>query len=508
MSADLLTRPVRHLADLIRRRELSPVELMQMCLERIESVDGRFNSIVTVDTDGALAAARQAREAAGSDGTPPVLGVPLAVKDLALTAGIRTTFGTASLANFVPDIDDEHVARLRRAGFIVMAKTNVPELGTMPITEPRLLGPCRNPWDDRRTPGGSSGGAAAALAAGLVPAVQGSDGGGSLRIPAANCGLFGLKPARGRVSSAPLGPDMVSGLSSPGPLTRDVADAAAMLDVMRGYVLGDPHWAPDPARPYADEVTREPAPLRCGLVTAWPYGTFDAEAITAAEDAARLLESLGHHVEPLTLTLDESFKDAFQVVWAAGLAATPVPHDTLEPFNAGLATIGRRISAAGLLQATAMLQLQSRALITATAGYHAVVSPTMARGPLRVGELDHLAEDPAAMMETLAGYVGLTPLANVTGQPSMSLPLASDRDGLPLGVMVTGRPADEATLLRLAAQVQAAVDWPSRRPPAAVPFTTSATKTAATTTSATKTSATTPSATKEPAACSSTPPSS
>jgi len=503
MSADLLTRPIRHLADLIRRRRLSPVELMETCLERITAVDGRFNSIVTLDADGALAAARRAQEAAGSRGAPPFLGVPLAVKDLAMTAGIRTTFGTTSLANFVPDIDEEHVARLRRAGFIIVAKTNVPELGTLPITESRLLGPCRNPWDVQRTPGGSSGGAAAALAAGLVPAVQGSDGGGSLRIPAANCGLFGLKPTRGRVSSAPLGPDMVSGLSSPGPLTRDVTDAAAMLDVMRGYALGDPHWAPDPARPYADEVTREPGSLRCGLVTAWPYGTFDAEAITAAEDAARLLESLGHRVEPLTLALDSSFKDAFQIVWAAGLSATPVPHDTLEPFNAGLAAIGRKISAAGLLQATAMLQLQSRALITATAGYDAVVSPTLMRGPLRIGELDHLADDPAAMMEALAGYVGLTPLANVTGQPSMSLPLGSDSDGLPLGVMVTGRPADEATLLRLAAQAQAAVDWTSRRPPA----TTSATTTSATTTSATTTSATTTSATKEPAACSSTPPS-
>jgi amidase len=467
MSPDLLTRPVRHLADLIRRRQLSPDELVSACLERIASVDGRFNSIVTVDADGALAAARRAREAAGSQGAPPFLGVPLAVKDLALTAGIRTTFGTASLADFVPDVDDEHVARLRRAGFIIIAKTNVPELGTLPITESRLLGPCRNPWDDQRTPGGSSGGAAAALAAGLVPAVQGSDGGGSLRIPASNCGLFGLKPARGRVSSAPLGPEMVSGLSSPGPLTRDVADAAAMLDVMCGYALGDPHWAPDPPRPYAVEVTREPPPLRCGLVTAWPFGTFDAEAITAAEDAARLLESLGHRVEPLTLQLDSSFKDAFQVVWAAGLSATPVPHDTLEPFNAGLAAIGRKLSAAALLRATAMLQVQARAVITATAGYDAVVSPTLTRAPLRIGELDHLAGDPSAMMETLAGYVGLTPLANVTGQPSMSLPLGIDRGGLPLGVMVTGRPADEATLLRLAAQLQAAVGWNNRRPPVA-----------------------------------------
>ena len=499
MPDDLLTRPVRHLADLIRRRQLSPVELVEACLQRIAVADGGYNSIVTLNADGAMAAARHAQEVAGNHDAPPFLGVPLAVKDLALTAGIRTTFGTASLANFVPDIDDEHVARLRRAGFIIVGKTNVPEHGTLPITESRLLGPCRNPWDTQRTPGGSSGGAAAALAAGLVPAVQGSDGGGSLRIPAANCGLFGLKPARGRVSSAPLGPDMVSGLSSPGPLTRDVADAAAMLDVMRGYALGDPHWAPDPARPYAVEVAREPSSLRCGLVTTWPYGVFDDEAVSAAEDAARLLESLGHTVEPLTLALDGSFKEAFQVVWAAGLSATPVPHDTLEPFNAALAAVGRQTSAAGLLQATAMLQLQSRAVITATAGYDAVVSPTLMRAPLRIGELDHLAGDPAAMMEALAGYVGLTPLANVTGQPSMSLPLGSSRDGLPLGVMVTGRPADEATLLRLAAQVQAAVDWTGRRPPA----TTSATRTAGTTTPAT----TTP-ATKEPAACSSTPPSS
>ncbi len=463
MDSELLALPVVELAALIRRRAVSPVEVMTASLERIERVDPLLNSIVTLDADGALAAARAAEARTGTADAPPFDGVPLAVKDLHLTRGMRTTFGTVSLASFVPGTDDEHVARLRRAGFVVVGKTNVPELGTLPVSESVLLGPCRNPWDPSRTPGGSSGGAAAALAAQLVPAVQGSDGAGSIRIPASNCGVFGFKPSRGRVSSAPLG-DLLPGLSTAGPLSRHVVDAAALLDVMRGYALGDPSWAPPPARDYVRDAAQDPPRLRVGLVTTSPLGTFSPETVTAAEDAARLLERLGHAVEPFALPVGERFKDDFQTVWAAGLATAPVPPATLEPFNEQLAALGRRTSAPALLQATASLQQQARAIVTASDSFDVVVAPTLMREPLAVGELAPLAADAAGLLDVLAGYVGFTPVANVTGQPSMSLPLGRSATGLPLGVMVTGRPADEATLFALAGQVQRAADWTAHRP--------------------------------------------
>ena len=466
MSDDLTWLPAVQLAALVRRREVSPVELATATLGRIERLDRRLNSVVTVDADRALAGARQAERRALREDPPPLLGVPLLVKDLALTAGLRTTMGTRSLADWVPDVDDEHVARLRRAGMVVVGKTNVPELGTLPYTESVLHGPCRNPWQPDHTPGGSSGGAGAALAAGLAPAVTASDGAGSVRIPASNCGLFGLKPARGRISNGPLFGDTLAGLSTPGTLTRHVADAAALLDAMRGYALGDPHWAPGPARPYVEEVVHDPPPLRLALVVDSPYGPCAAEAREAVLSAGRLLEELGHRVEPFGAPLGAGLKDDFEVVWVAGLAALPVGRERLEPFNRGLADAGDRLSAARLLQAVTGLQFHARGVVAATAAFDGVLSPTLLRPPLRVGELRCDApEQWQALLDTLATYVGLAPLANVTGQPSMSLPLGWSSDGLPLGVMVTGRPADEATLLRLAAQVQRACDWTLRRPP-------------------------------------------
>ncbi len=452
------------LAERVRRRKLSPVELVEATLDRIERCDGPLNSVVTVDAEGALRAARQAADRAGTDGAPPLLGVPVAIKDLSLTRGLRTTFGTAALADFVPDIDDEAVARLRAAGMIVVGKTNVPELGTLPWTESALLGPCRNPWDLGHTPGGSSGGAAAALAARLVPAVHGSDGAGSLRIPAANCGLFGLKPSRGRVSNAPLG-DGAGGFSTSGPLAVHVADAAALLDAMRGPAPGDPHWAPEPARPYTVDAGTDPPALRVGLVTTSPLGSFSPETIAAAEDAGRLLEGLGHAVEPATLPVTEQFKTDFTTLWTANLAALPLPPATLEPFNRRLAERGLACSAVDLLRAATSLGLQARRIVAATAAFDVIVCPTLMRAPLKIGELAHLLDDAPAMLDALASYVGFAPVANVTGQPSMNLPLGRSADGLPLGVMVTGRPADEATLFSLAGQVQRAADWSADVPP-------------------------------------------
>ena len=453
------------LAGMVSARQISPVELCEYFLARIERIDPEVGAVVTLAADAALATAAAQAELAGAADAPPFLGVPMLIKDLHLTAGMRTTFGTSSLAGFVPSFDEENVARIRRAGFVILGKTNVPEFGTVAYTESALLGPCRNPWDPARTPGGSAGGAAAAVAARLVPVAHGSDGAGSIRIPASNCGVFGLKPTRGRVSNAPLFGDAVVSLSTVGPLARSVEDAAGLLDVMRGYAAGDPHWAPEPVRPFRYEARADPGQLRIGLVTQAPWATFDAASLHALDEAAAVLSGLGHVVEPAVLPLDGGLQQEFEVVYSAALAATPVDPATLEPFNAGLSGMGHQVAGPRLLQAIASLQMHSRLVVGACMAYDMVAWPTLTRAPLKIGEL---AEMPTGeQLRTLAAYVGLTPLANVTGQPSMSCPLAWSPEGLPAGICFTGRPADEATLFRLAGQLERATGWTDRRPPIA-----------------------------------------
>lgn len=461
---DLLYRSALELARMVRDREVSPVELAELALARVEAVNPAVNALVTVDADGALAAAKAAESrAAGGGELPPFLGVPIAIKDLHPTAGMRTTFGTAALESFVPPFDADHVRRLREAGFTFIGKSNAPEFGTVPYTESRLLGPARNPWDLERTPGGSSGGAAAAVAAGIIPLADASDGGGSTRIPAALCGLFGLKPTRGRVSNAPLFGDLLLGLVTPGPIARHVADAAAVLDVISGYVAGDPHWAAPPGRPFLEEARTEPGRLRIGVMTEPPIPgrTVGAEAVAATLELGRLLESLGHQVEPCALPIPEQIEELFTDLWSAGLASNPIPVEMLEPFNQRLARRGAAVSGPKLLQSFAALQMQCRGIVGASLAYDAVLYPTLTHEPFRVGELADV--DPDEAYDRAASFVGFTPIANITGQPAVSMPVGWSASGLPIGVSALGRPADEATLLRLAAQVEAATGWTSRR---------------------------------------------
>lgn len=462
MPDDLAFVPAVQLAQLVADRAVSPVEAVTLFCDRIDRLDGELNSVVTLDAERALATARQQERLAGTEGAPPFLGIPILIKDLTLTKGLRTTYGTATMASFIPDIDEEHVAKLRRAGFIILGKTNVPEWGTLPFTESALLGPCRSPWDPAHTPGGSSGGAAAAMAAGLIPVAHASDGAGSIRIPASNCGVLGLKPARGRVTKAPLYGEGLMSFGVVGPIARHTVDAAALLDVLRGYHPGDPHWAPDPPQPYAIQASIDPPRLRVGLVDTAPWATFEATTLTALQRAASLFEELGHLVEPCALPLSERLPLDFQAAWSAGLAANPAEHATFEPFNAQIARSGAQISAARLLQVKASLEQQSSAIVRASMAFDVVCCPTLTRPPLKVGELAGLHEQ--AMLDALAGYLALAPVPNITGQPAMSLPLHWTDDELPVGVMVIGRPADEATLLQLAGQVQRAQDWAARRP--------------------------------------------
>ncbi|HKI92350.1 MAG TPA: amidase, partial [Gaiellaceae bacterium] len=297
MSDELAFAGVLELAIRVRAREVSPVELVDLYLDRIERLDPQLNSYVTVDAEGARAAARAA---GANDSGAAFRGVPLPIKDLHETAGLRTTYSTKSFADYVPDFDQAAVRRLREAGFVFLGKTNTPELGTIAQTESELNGACRNPWDTDRTPGGSSGGAAAATAAGLCPAAQGSDGGGSIRIPASCCGLVGLKPSRGRVSPAPYGSGTL-GLGTVGSLTRSVRDTAALLDVMAGPEPGEFFFAAEPERPFLAEVDEDPGRLRIAFTTEPPIAVpHDDACVAAVRETADLLAELGHDVREAT----------------------------------------------------------------------------------------------------------------------------------------------------------------------------------------------------------------
>ncbi len=445
-------------ADLVRRGEVTSAELVELYLDRIECLDPELNAFVTVCAEQARAAA-----AAGlPDG--PFRGVPLPIKDLNETAGIRTTFSSRAFADYVPGFDAAVVRRLKEAGFVVIGKTNTPELGITAVTESELNGPCRNPWDTTRTPGGSSGGAAAAVAAGLAPAAHGSDGGGSIRIPASCCGLFGIKPARGRVSPAPYGG--LEGFSTSGPLTRTVADAAALLDVMAGYETGDPYWAPPPERPFVDEVGRDPGALRVALTTTPPL--IDApvapECVDAAAAAARLLTELGHSVEEATPPWgDERLFVLFMTVWQVGPALFGKPAESFEPLTCALIEAAAKTGSVEYVRATAQLRELARRIVAFWDEFDLLVTPTLAQPPVPIGSLRD--DDPWQELRNVGRFVPFTQVANITGLPAVSLPLSSSDEGLPIGVQLVGRPAGEAALIRVSAQLEEARPWRDRRPP-------------------------------------------
>ena len=444
-------------ADLVRRGEVTSAELVELYLGRIERLDPELNAFVTVCAEEA----RATGAAELPDG--PFRGVPLPIKDLNETAGIRTTFSSRAFADYVPDFDAAVVRRLKEAGFVVIGKTNTPELGLTAVTESELNGPCRNPWDTARTPGGSSGGAAAAVAAGLAPAAHGSDGGGSIRIPASCCGLFGIKPARGRISPAPYGG--LEGFSTSGPLTRTVADAAALLDVMAGYETGDPWWAPPPERPFAEEVGRDPGGLRIAMTTTPPIDAPVAtECVEATRDAASLLEQLGHSVEEATPPWrDFELFGGFMRVWQAMAALTDRPVELFEPETRALIEAASQLNAVEYVRATVGLRGASRRIVAFLDDYDLLLTPTLAQPPVAIGALED--DDPWVQFANAGQFTPFTQVANITGLPAVSLPLSWSPAGLPIGVQLVGRPADEATLFRVSAQVERARPWRDRRPP-------------------------------------------
>ncbi len=470
--SELMLRPAGDLAGLVRGGELSARELVEASLRRIDELQPMVNAFTHVAYESALAAA----DAIESGDPRPYAGVPIAIKDNRPVDGMPLSMGSGLFGEFVPRHDAFLVRRLRDAGFVIVGKTSMPEMGILPTTEPRRFGPTRNPWNIDRTPGGSSGGAAAAVAVGMVPVAHGNDGGGSIRIPASCCGLVGLKPARGRVSVGPDGGQ--SFLVADGVLTRSVADTAGVLDVLAGAELGDATWAPPPpAAGFAALAQGDPGRLRIGLANAPPYedAAIDPVCSQAAHDAAALLQSLGHAVEEITppwtgLDLLRDFTRAFGPLislstWLGGRIAgrEPTPDD-VEPLTWALWERSRAQDTISYLAAQGRLESVARSLVTFFEPYDAVLTPALGGRPVPIGEIDGLGADPMIKYRKSAAFTPFTAIVNVTGQPALSLPLYHGDDGLPTAVQLIGRPAREEVLLALATQLERALPWAGRLP--------------------------------------------
>ena len=455
------------LAELVARGEVSALEVLEAALAAIDASNPDLNAVIARRDD----AARAEVTAGLPDG--PLRGVPYLIKDLnGHVAGLPTTNGVRLFADAVATRDSEFVARLRRAGAVIVGKTNTPGFGTSTSTEPSLFGPCRNPWDVGRVSGGSSGGAAAAVAGGMVPAAHATDGGGSIRIPASCCGLFGLKPTRGRVTHAPFAGEAWAGMSMGHAVTRTVRDSAAILDVVAGPFPGDPYAAPTPARPFADEVGADPGRLRIAMLDGPPMIelALDPECAHALESAARLLDTLGHHVEPATwpelptlpafvLGVISSTNIANSVDQRLADLGRELRDDDLDVWVRDTVERGRATTGVQYVQAVATMHAIGRAIGAFMADYDVLLTPTMAIVPPPLGVLDPNQPFFDAL-PTLSGMSGMTSIANLTGQPAMSVPLHRTPEGLPVGVQCIGRFGDEATLFRLASQLEAAAPWP------------------------------------------------
>jgi amidase len=450
--------------DAVRRGEVSPLELVDYYADRADTV-GAF---ITTTHDQAREHARRLTTSGRPGAAGPLWGVPTGIKDLHPTAGVRTTFGSAAYDDFVPDASDNVVLSVEAAGMPSLGKTNTPEFGSPCYTEPDVAPPAVTPWDTSRTAGGSSGGAGAAVAAGLLPVAPGSDGGGSIRIPASCCGLVGLKPSRGRVSGAPMYGDPI-GLATPGTLARTVRDAAALLDVLEGRRVGDPFWAPEPTTSFLDACDREPGRLRVARFIAPVIAdvAVDPSSVAAWESASVLLEELGHDVEDVPVPIPPAAVADFETCWAVLTALSPAPpgrEDRLRPLTRWLGERGRAVSGPEFGLAIGSLRRHAAAALAALASYDVVLTPTLARPPALVGELRDDA-DPARDFDNQKDFTPWTSAWNVTGMPAISLPLHWTDDGLPVGVMLAARPAEEELLLALSAQVEQAAPWLDRRPP-------------------------------------------
>jgi amidase len=467
-------------AELVGSGDASPPELIEAAIARIEELNPTLNAVIHELYE-------QGREAAAAelpDG--PFRGVPFLLKDLgAALAGqpLQLGMGLLKAADFRAPVDSYLAQRFQAAGLVTIGKTNTPELGILPTTEPRAYGATRNPWDTERTAGGSSGGSAAAVASSMVAIAHANDGGGSIRIPAANCGLFGLKPTRQRISEGPLIGDVMSGLTAEFALTRSVRDAARLLDAVCGSAPGDPYVAPAPIRPYVEELEPDSATLRIGILEQPPVPGLSShpDCVAAVREAGELLGSLGHRIEdssPIDAGMAEALdlEDTFLTRWAAGQTATldqlsvllgrEVRPDDVEPLTWALAEIGRERSGGRYLRDVGIHQTISRAIAAwHESGYDLLLTPTLAEPPLPLGTLDDSGADPLEAFRRAVPSGAFTALFNATGQPAASVPLHWSAEGLPIGIQLVAAFGREDLLIRVAAQLERARPWAGRTPP-------------------------------------------
>jgi Asp-tRNA(Asn)/Glu-tRNA(Gln) amidotransferase A subunit family amidase len=467
-------RDATALAGLIARREVTAGEVLEAAIARAEAVNPAINAIVHKQYDRA----RKTVDAGLPDG--PMKGVPYLIKDLAFyDKGEPARLGSSLFADYVADHDSAYVARCKKAGLVIMGRSATPEFGLNPTTEPRLTGPCRNPWNLEHSAGGSSGGAAAAVVAGILPVAHATDGGGSIRIPAAQCGLFGLKPTRARMSLGPDAGEGWGGLSIGHVVSRSVRDSALMLDCTAGAEPGDPYVAPAPAGPFVEALARPPRRLRIALMLKDHRGAaLHPECAKAVQGAAKLCERLGHIVEEADPRLDAgldlvALRPKNSVIsatntargmalrWKA-LGREPTPEDveavTWAVYQRGLASTGIEY-----VDAIAAVHAMGRRMAAFLADYDVILSTVLAGPPPRLGTFDQNG-DVATFTERVTQYLSVTPLHNATGTPAMSVPLHWTAHGLPVGVHFAGRYGEEALLLQLAAQLETAQPWFDRLP--------------------------------------------
>lgn len=450
-------------ARLIKQREVSPLELTQLYLSRIEKYDPDIGSFYHVAKASAIADARQKTvqlaQALDTNYLPPFFGVPIGIKDLKSVANMPITYGIPALKDQIAKYDEGVVAKVKQAGFIILGKTATSQLGSFPYTEPEGFPPTRNPWNLNYTPGGSSGGSSAAVAAGFCSIALGGDGGGSIRGPAACCGLVGVKPSRGRISMAPVG-DRLNGLGTHGVMARTVADAAAFIDISTGYITGDPYWLSEPEIPFFKAAHLPLQSLKIGYTTSLlPVGEPASECQQSVANIARQLETLGHTTVPLTLDLSP-LVEPFKTVWSSAVAASGIPSEALSPMNKWV--LSQSGTAGEYLQAVTQMQLFARQIISMFAQIDVLVAPTYMHPAIKVGEWVNCS--PEDTFEQIANWILPCPPFNVTGQPVVNIPSGFDSNGVPLGVQLVGKPNSESTIFALAMQLEQAQPWSILRP--------------------------------------------
>ena len=460
------------LAACIQKGEVNPIEVLEAAIERVETLNPTINAVVTPMYDEA----RKVIERGLPQG--PLQGVPFLLKNLGICyAGVPTTNGSKLYKDFVPDHDSELVARYKKAGLVIFGKTNTPEMGITATTEPRLYGPTRNPWNLELSSGGSSGGSAAAVAARIVPAAHASDGGGSIRIPASCCGVFGLKPTRGRISLGPDTGEGWAGLATHHVVSRTVRDSAALLDNVAGPAIGDPYFACPPARSFLEEVGRNPGRLRIAWTVSPPSGvSVDEECRNAVRFAVKLCRECGHRVDEAAPPIngDELFEATHTIIMAnlknsldiraSALGRELAPTD-VERVTWYYADTGRTYTAIQYVRAVQTIHRMGRQTAQFFEDFDILLSPVLLKPPVPLGTIDMMSEDIEDYFAKRESFRGFADLFNVTGQPSMSVPLYWTTNGLPIGLQFSARYGEEGILFRLAAQLEQACPWSQRRAP-------------------------------------------